>query len=159
MIETDIITVPYFVYDDYNWAEVCLEDSDALDMLEQIESGKSPFDVIPCFTRDIFSFHMKKSFPYGRFESRREIYINDEIFDSRQVSKQIGKLLVPYYNVMSKENMTFESENKNISSYDQNLYKSILSKNPEVDLFYSTSMRWESLNTEKIFVLKKEQLE
>ncbi len=161
MSKPDIVKVPYFVYDNGSpYKDICLGDADVLNMLDRIKKGASPFDVIPFFRKDIFNFHMKRSFPFGRFESRREMHCDDgEIFDARTSPEQIGKLLVPYYKVLSREDMTSRFEEKGSLNH-RGPYGNALDKYIDADFFYSILIfNWEPLDSKKVFVLSKEQLE
>lgn len=160
MNESDIVTVPYFVYDSgYPWAEICLKDQDVLNMLKRIEEGASPFDVIPRFRKDIFQLHMERSFPFGRFETRPEIHFNERIFGEKISPEQVGRLLVPHYNVMTRSTMNLRRMSTGSSS-DRNLYDKTLLKNIDAESFYSIGIRdWRPLDVKEVFILSEKQLE
>ncbi|HDL02465.1 MAG TPA: hypothetical protein ENH20_01375 [Candidatus Pacearchaeota archaeon] len=159
MDKSDIVTVPYFVYDSGRpWADICLKDKDVLSMLERIEGGASPFAVIPEFSKDLFHFHMERSFPYGLFEDRPEIHFEGRVFRDRVNDEQIGKLFMPYYNVKSAKELNDYLQSTGVIHNDRAIKKT-LSENPGVESFYQKSMIWEPLNPSDVFVLNKEQLE
>lgn len=159
MEKSDILAVPYFVYDKaYPWAKVCLRDEDVLSMLERIEGGENLFEVIPGFSKDPLYSGSCNSFRCGRFENRREIHYENEIFDSRIGAEQIGRLLVPHCNTISRESLA----SRNLGRYtpdDLHSYEKILSEFPDVETFYYGSIELEPLDPENILVLNEKQLE
>jgi hypothetical protein len=129
-------------------------DSEPIGLLKRLEEGDNLFDVIPKFRGEDFSFDLKWSFPFGRFEKRREIHKGEEIFDSREEPIQVGKLLIPYYNIKSREKMEklLQAESTSCGSYIE-----ALAKFPNSKRFYSWGMSYEPID-ENILILNEAQL-
>lgn len=156
MVKSDILKTPYFVYDSYKWARISLEGRDVLGMLEEIEKGASPFKVVPGFKKNILKFGLMASFPFGRFEN--SLKKNYDKGEAPEV-ESIGKLLIPYYNVLTRDDMINYLEDV-VGKVNRRRFTRSLSENPNANFFYSISpFKLDPLDFEKVFVLKKEQLE
>jgi len=154
--KSDIITVPYFCHEVIAWNSYLnmdiLEEGDPCDLLERLEEGGNIFNVVPSLSKDL-----KFKLDYAYFANREGVSTFGRMWDSREYPKQVGKLLIPHYNVLSRDDMTLRFEETRFSSAGD-LYKRVLSENPDTDTFYLFSSNWAPLDLEKVFVLKKEQL-
>lgn len=96
---------------------------------------------------------------YGLFEFRNEVVVEDERFVSENGYEEIGKLLVPYYEIISRGVLELRSEDMNTYSADRENYVKALDNFPEVLNFRSNEGRgYIPLDEDKILVLSESQL-
>ena len=150
----EIIDVPHFLYSGNDSEGIRLDNGNIEEMLKKINLGENIFDVIPDFKESIPNFHIQMHFLYGRFVTKSEVHVDDRVFYERY-PKQIGKLMVPYYNVKNREDMISETGNS-LNSIDRN--KIILDSYSGVDSFYRVAESWIPLYPDRTLKLSEKQL-
>jgi len=152
--------VNYFGYEligsDFGREEICLDLIDVDFLIEKLKIGEKLCEVIPNLSVD--EFHQwGRPLEYGEFLQREEIPVGNECFYSSNGFKNMGILLIPEYNVLSRK----EIENKltKTSSICETIeLKGALYTYSNADLFYKKGFFWQPLK-EGVFVLKNNQLE
>lgn len=108
MNQVHIKPVSYFTYEVLAWdswpERININGSNIEELLTRIEDGGNLFEVIPDFKQDKLS---KFKLEYAKFEQRNETEINGENFVSEKGYKQVGKLLVPHYEIAKLEDGLF----------------------------------------------------
>jgi hypothetical protein len=155
----DIQQTPYFAFEVNawdSWRERISLGSDNIErLLQQLEAGENLFEVVSEMRRNRFD---KFSMKYGLFERRNEVTLNDERFVSTQGYKQVGKLLVPDYQIITREEIE-DRLDKTGNDMDRRTYSKVLANFPETSKFhYEGSSTYTPLDTNKILVLNKNQL-
>ena len=153
----EIQKIPYFAFEVNAWdscrERILLNSDNIEELLKKLENGENLFEVISELRKDQFdNFSMK----YGLFERRNEITICDERFVSTQGYKQVGKLLVPPYEISTRQEIESKLDR---TDYDRGKYLKLLSDFPEVDKFHhERTGLYSPLNAHNILVLNKNQL-
>ena len=131
-----------------------LKEDNIEERLKMLEDGVPLYRVIPELDQHAFdNFSMK----YGQFKRRKAIEVEGELYLSSQGSFPVGKLIIPYYSVFSRE----EIENMlKTTDYNHNkvIYQDLLSGYPDADSFYMYGTMYEPLDNNKILILKKGQI-
>lgn len=154
----DIKQIPYFAFEVKAWdswkERIPLTSDNIEELLQRLEDGENLFEVVPELKRNVFDDYPLR---YGSFEKRNEIIINGEKFVSAKGYKSIGKLLLPYYEIVARDKIKLLAETAN--GYEKVIYSRILLDFPKADKFYQKGIHiYTPLDTDKILVLDRNQL-
>ena len=155
----EIKKAPYFTFEVNawdSWRERIRLSSDNIEtLLQQLENGENLFEVVSELRKDRFD---KFSMKYGLFERKNEVIINEERFVSTNGYKQVGRLLVPHYEISTRQEIKSNID-KTGNDYDRRTFLKVISDFPEVDKFHHESIgSYKPLDTNKLLVLNKNQL-
>ncbi len=149
-----IIDVPYFLYSGNDFEGIRLENENIEEMLKKIENNGNILDIIPNFRQSMPSPHIQMHFLYGKFVNKSEIRVSDRTFYEK-FPKQIGKLMVPYYNIRTREDMISRVDN----SVDAISENEITLKNyPYIESFYGVGNQWLPFYPDRVLKLSEKQL-
>ena len=154
----EILQVPYFAYEVDAWdserERVPLEIStNFADSIKRLENGENLYSVVPEFTSDkLLSFKPK----YFQFEEREEIDFAGQKFISVKGPEERGKLLIPYHQIITRDELASLSEWHNGNT---RFYKGLLKTFPEAMQFYDEDIfSYVPFDASKMLILSEEQL-
>ncbi|MAH33289.1 hypothetical protein CL615_02770 [archaeon] len=156
----DVQEIPYFAYntthDICNIKRISLNSDNIDEMLQILEDEGNLFDVIPSL-----QYRVRKEHPIKQcsFERRNEVDIEGEKFVSDNGYHQVGKLIVPYYETLSREEMESKKNLITIDLTDKELYINALTTFPDTKTFIMDKiLEYIPIDSNKILVLNKYQL-
>jgi len=156
----EIKQVPYFAFEVDAWdserERILLHFDNIETLLEKLENGENLFEIVPEIKGEEFD---KFSMKYSLFERREEFILDGKTFVSTEDYKQVGKLLVPNYGIVTREELESRTMNFNNSFFDKKICAEVLERFPEVDEFYNGELsKYTPLKTKKVLILNEDQL-
>ena len=166
--------IPYFAYELDVWdSEKCYTPmvADNIEsLLKELENGANLFDLLgEVFTKKGLGDFIQKyelfMLKYGLFERARKIHYEREIFVSRKQSQQVGKLLIPYYHILHRDDLISSLNDPRCHPGDKKERRKALNEFFDAKTFYNkasfdneASFDYKGINPNKILVLSEDQL-
>jgi len=134
----DVKQVPYFAFEVNAWDSdrdrISLHSDNIEILLDRLEKGENIFEVISELKKEDFcGFGLK----YGLFERRNEIDVDGDRYISSKGYRQVGKLLIPYYEIAIRKNIISVAKDSSAHSTDRVKCVEALDAFPKADMFYN----------------------
>ena len=156
----EIKQIPYFTYKINRWNShnfrVSLKSSNIESILEKLETGENLFNLLP----ELEKINSEKiPMVYALFERREEIHLNNKKFLSEEGYVQVGKMLVPEYNIIKREEIKESIKERELSTELFTTYLRLLSNHPDAETFHKEgSFSYTPVEDSNIIILQKDQL-
>lgn len=162
MVEVEIIKASYFDYKTmetfhFPWMNtiIRLDSVNPKTLLERLENGENLFKVVPGFTKE----HLH-NYPLEccAFLEREEIIYDEKEFLPENGFTQVGKSLIPYFNVFDRKFLEAQSRDSATHSSDRKIYVEALDEYPETNKFHKCFGLFRPYDSDDL-VLTKAQLD
>jgi len=152
-----IENVSYFAYEVNAWdserERINLGSKDANELVKSIEGGENLFGTIPNLSPEMFNGF---KLDYALFEQREEeIKVDGRRFFSEEGFKQVGRLMIPFYNLHSRSSLVERSRSDRI--FERSEFTELLKKHPGVERFYTRGLSYYPVNHDAL-ILHESQL-
>lgn len=151
----------YFVYEVGGWyplkKRIWLSGNNIEHLMSCLENGGNLFEVV--YDLKNLSGDDISGLNYCLFEHMDGLHVGDKEYISKSGFTKIGKLMVPYNKIMSRDLMSSLSEDVGISTFDRKVYKRVLSDFCDSNEFYRTNdYFFAPLIRSDVLVLNKHQI-